>query len=159
VIEMVERKRKGRGKKGGEGGKVKRGCPPSESPRIASAGFSGRRVSPPIFDPAEALARCAGQRDILGEMVSFYLDHVAAWIDEMRAAAGTGAVKDLTRLVHRLRSTLVYLAAPVAEEAADKVEQLGIAGDMRGGASALATLIVSLGALETALRAWTTCGT
>jgi CheY-like chemotaxis protein len=63
------------------------------------------------FDAAEALVRCAGQHEILAEMVSFYLDNIGTWIDEMRVAADTGAARELARLAHRLRGTLVYLAA------------------------------------------------
>jgi signal transduction histidine kinase/DNA-binding response OmpR family regulator len=105
-----------------------------------------------LFDAAEALVRCAGQHEILAEMVSFYLDNVGTWIDEMRVAAEKGPVGELARLAHRLRGTLVYLAAHAPQEVAGQVEQLGTSGDLCGAAAALEKLTASLGGLETALR-------
>jgi hypothetical protein len=85
-------------------------------------------------------------------MVSFYLDNVAQWIDEFRGAARARAGDELSRLAHRLRGTLLYLAAHPSERLAGEVEQLASAGGAGGASAALERLLASLGPLEEALR-------
>jgi signal transduction histidine kinase/HPt (histidine-containing phosphotransfer) domain-containing protein len=104
-----------------------------------------------IFDAAEALVRCAGQPEILADMVSFCLDNIDPWIEEMRAAAAARATAELARLAHRLRGTLVYLAAHAPEKLAGQVEQLASCGDAPAAAAALEALGDSLRRLQSAL--------
>jgi signal transduction histidine kinase/DNA-binding response OmpR family regulator len=152
LIELVERMA-ARSVSGGGPRRARptRGRPEDTEEKAAAALQSRPEVR---FDAAEALVRCAGQHEILAEMVSFYLDNVGTWIDEMRVAAEKGPVGELARLAHRLRGTLVYLAAHAPQELAGQVEQLGTSGDLCGAAAALEKLTASLGGLETALRAW-----
>jgi CheY-like chemotaxis protein len=109
-------------------------------------------VCEPIFDAAGALAHCAGQQSILADMASFYLDNVGTWIDELRGAAEAGAAAELSHLAHRLRGTLLYLAARPSERLAGEVEQLAASSGAAGASAALERLIASLGPLEEALR-------
>jgi signal transduction histidine kinase/DNA-binding response OmpR family regulator len=124
----------------------------ASGPSRAGAGPETASEPETPFHAAEALARCAGQREILTEMVSFYQDNIRAWINELRAAAAAGSAAELARLGHRLRSTLIYLAAHRAEALAGQVEQLGASGDLGGAAAALEELTVALGDLEAGLR-------
>jgi CheY-like chemotaxis protein/HPt (histidine-containing phosphotransfer) domain-containing protein len=120
--------------------------------RMAAVQRAAAPPAEPIYDAEQALVRCAGQHDILADMLSFFLDNVPQWIADMRAAADTAGWTELARHAHRLRGTLVYLAAHAAEKLAFQVEEAASAGDASAASAALEPLTTALGRLEQVLR-------
>ena len=94
------------------------------------------------FHPDEALARCCHSRDLLREMIQSFFDEAEILFPRMRAALARGDLVEIGRLGHRLKGTVVYLAAPAAEEAALAVERFGYrhGGSAAEAAAALETL-------------------
>ena len=94
-------------------------------PRAVDNGQSHRDPQSPIpvFDPAEALARCFDSSDMVREMVQCFFDDVDNLFPQMRAALEQGDLAEVGRLGHRMKGTVVYLRAQPAKEAALRVER------------------------------------
>ncbi len=97
----------------------------AESPRSSSS--NPQSLIPastiPIFDPDEALNRCFHSQDMLQEMIQCFFDEVEIVLPQMRVALEKGNLVEVGRLGHRLKGTIVYLAAEPAKEAALGVER------------------------------------
>ena len=103
------------------------------------------------FDFHEALTRMAGQENLVQEMIEFFFQDTPAMLAGMDRAVQSDDAAEIGRLAHRLKGTLVYLAAEPALQAATRVEELGDRGDLAGAAQALPQLRHELARLETAL--------
>jgi CheY-like chemotaxis protein/HPt (histidine-containing phosphotransfer) domain-containing protein len=125
--------------------------PRSRSVRIAST--SPRPAPGPVevFDVDTALAGLDGRYDRLQKMVKFYFDDTPPLLAQMRAGLQRRDPTVIARAAHRLAGTLVYLTAPPALEAARRVDQLGVSGDLTQVAEAIAALEHELARLEQAL--------
>jgi PAS domain S-box-containing protein len=75
-----------------------------------------------VFDPELALKRCFNKRDLLKEMITFFVKDADNLLPQMLAALQTGDLEEVGRLGHRLKGTLVHLGAEAAREAAERVE-------------------------------------
>ena len=76
-----------------------------------------------VFDPELALERCGGSQDMVREMIRCFVIDVDNLFPQMRAALGTRNLAEVGRLGHRMKGTVVYLAAQSAEDAAMRVER------------------------------------
>jgi CheY-like chemotaxis protein len=76
-----------------------------------------------VFDPAAALKRCLNQPDLLQQMIAFFFKDADNLLPQIRAALQKGDLKEVGRLGHRMKGTLVHLNAEAAREAAKRVEQ------------------------------------
>ena len=78
-----------------------------------------------VFDPGLALAQCCDSTDMVREMIQCFFDEVDYLLPQMRAALEKGDFKEVGRLGHRMKGTVVYLGAQPAVEAARGVERFG----------------------------------
>jgi len=76
-----------------------------------------------IFNPEEALARCMNSPEMVREMIQFYFQEVDDLLPQLQLALEEGDVTEVGRLGHRIKGTVVYLAAEPATQAALRVEQ------------------------------------
>ncbi|MEN6457429.1 MAG: PocR ligand-binding domain-containing protein [Thermoguttaceae bacterium] len=82
-----------------------------------------------VFDPPTALERCFNQRDLLVQMIDFFVDDVDKLLPQVGLALQRGNPDEMGRLAHRLKGTISHLAAERARDAARQVERIGqIAG-------------------------------
>jgi CheY-like chemotaxis protein len=77
----------------------------------------------PAFDPDLALERCFNSPKVLGEMIQCFFDDTDRLLPRMHAALQQGDLAEVGRLGHRLKGTIVYLAAEPAGEATLRVEK------------------------------------
>ena len=125
--------------------------PPSAQPERECRHGEGSSAEPPLFDLDEAVERCFGQHRLFQKMVDSLFQEAASLLDEMRAALAHGDREKLAAAAHRLKGTVVYLAAGPAAEAAARVEQIGRSGDLDTAPDALGQLSARLDALKAAL--------
>jgi CheY-like chemotaxis protein/HPt (histidine-containing phosphotransfer) domain-containing protein len=103
------------------------------------------------FDFQEALTHMAGQESLVREMIEFFFQDTPAMLAGMERGLQGGDATQIGHLAHRLKGTLVYLAAEPALQAATCVEELADRGDLAGAGAALPQLRLELARLETAL--------
>jgi len=84
-------------------------------------------------------------------MVDLFFDEAESLVGFMRSAAADGNAPELARRAHRLRSTVVYLAAGPATAATELVERIGRSGTLNGAAEAIDQLARELRTLGEAL--------
>ena len=81
----------------------------------------GPRVAT-VFDPAVALKRCLNKPDLLQQMMAYFFTDADSLLPQVRAALQSGDLREVGRLGHRMKGTLVHLGAEAAREAATRVE-------------------------------------
>ncbi len=107
---------------------------------------------PLVFDRDEAIAQCFGRREVFEEMVDYYFLETPSLLEAMRVGLAHRAPEAIAKAAHKLRSTLVYLGAHAAAEAAEHVEQLAMDGDLTRAPEAIERLQHRLGQFEQALE-------
>lgn len=131
--------------------KARAGEPAEGRPVDGRAGREG--ASSGVFDPEEALRACYGNPEVRQDMIEFFFDEADPHVRAMRRAVSAGDARGLARLAHRLNTTLFYLAARPAVEAARAVEAIGTSGKLAGAGEAVERLAGHLRALGQALSA------
>ena len=99
---------------------------------VAAAPATASGTSPQataVFNLEEAIARCFNSEDMVREMIQCFFDEVDNLFPQMRAALAKGDLAEVGRLGHRMKGTVVYLGAPLAKEAALRVERFFRSGD------------------------------
>ena len=105
-----------------------------------------------VFDLAVAMEKCMHKRDLLGQIISFFFKDADVLLPRIRAALQAGDIKEVGRLGHRLKGTLLHLGADAARDAARRVEQLMLHGGQQADAAeAVAALERECGRLKQAL--------
>jgi two-component system sensor histidine kinase/response regulator len=127
------------------------GEPAEEGPLGEHAGGDGASSS--VFDPGEALRACYGNPEVLQDMIEFFFEEADQHVRALRSAVSAGDAQDLARLAHRLSTTVFYLAARPAVEAARAVEAIGTSGELAGAGEAVERLAEHLRVLGEALSA------
>jgi len=100
----------------------------------------GPSALPRPIDEEEALERVGGEWSLLVELAGMCLADTPAALDNIRGALAGGDARSLQRAAHKLKGSLLVLAADSASEAASRLEALGASGSLDAAASALATL-------------------
>jgi CheY-like chemotaxis protein/HPt (histidine-containing phosphotransfer) domain-containing protein len=103
----------------------------------------------PALDAVEALARVAGDRELLGELVDLFRTESTRVIEEMRRAIEVGDSKTLERSAHKLRGSVASFSARGATQLALSLEIMGRDTSLPSGdaSRALAALEAELGRL------------
>ena len=96
----------------------------AEPSRPASLSADSDSPASLVFDPDEALRRCAGESDILADMANCFLGEADQLLDKIDAALRRWDVAEIERTAHRLKGTLVYLGADPAVREARVVERM-----------------------------------
>jgi HPt (histidine-containing phosphotransfer) domain-containing protein len=105
-----------------------------------------------IFDPEELLARVAGDRDCMREIVKIFLLEYPGWLAEARAGVAAGDAEQTRQVGHRLAGTLANFGADRATAAARRLELLGKARQMARAAEAMDELERAVAQLVPLLR-------
>ena len=80
--------------------------------------------APAGFDYGAALKHCLNKPDLLQQMIAFFYKDADTLLPQIHAALEKGELEEVGRLGHRMKGTLVHLAAEAAIQAARRVEQL-----------------------------------
>lgn len=83
----------------------------------------------PVFDVQTALDRCLGKQELLNQMIEFFFTDVEDLLPRLRSALERGDLTEMGKLAHRLKDTLIHLAAERARDAASRVESIGLGRD------------------------------
>ncbi len=98
---------------------------PLGRPSVQAAESLEIPLDAPVFDPQEALSRCADSPELVRQMIECLLEEVDTVLPQIRAALANGDLVEVGRLGHRVKGIVVYLGARPAQEAALRVERLG----------------------------------
>jgi CheY-like chemotaxis protein len=105
----------------------------------------------PVFDFAAVMKHLGGRERLFQEMVAYLGIQAPEIFVEIRRAEEAEDADALGRAAHALKGTLVYLAAAPAVAAAERVEQLGRAGDLAAAGPACRYLEQEVARLQLAL--------
>lgn len=136
LVEMVERL---------ANGPARPGCSEKGGPPAETAGTRGTDVdqaappaaSPKVFDLAEAVARSLGKYDLFQQMVDYFYQEADPLLEHMRAAVAEGNAEELVYAAHRLKGTILYVGSPPAMEGVERLERIGLLGDLEPAAAAI----------------------
>ncbi|MHB8898460.1 MAG: PAS domain S-box protein [Thermoguttaceae bacterium] len=105
-----------------------------------------------IFDRALALNQCVDSEQLLCEMIQCFHEEADSLFPQMKGAVAAGDLLEAGRLGHRLKSTLVYLGAKPAEEAAQRLSHFSRnSGEQAEVEAAVQALELQCDLLRTAL--------
>lgn len=97
-------------------------------------------VATTTFDAQAALARAEGDHDLLRTLAAMFDRQAGKLLPELKAACDRGDGPALERAAHKLKGSMGSFAAAPAVAAAQRLEQMGRAGDLAGSADAWAGL-------------------
>lgn len=103
-----------------------------------------------VFD-AQVAAERLGSMSVLKMLAATFLDNVSQFLDDVRSAAEAGDTKTLERTVHMLASSVSYLEAPAASDAALAIELMCQEGKLDESRAALPALEDEVARLRLAL--------
>ena len=126
---------------------------PASGENISTAITSSQveEPQPPVFDFDAAVHKCYGNQELFRNMVGSLFDEAEPLLEQMRSALARADGAELAAAAHRLKGTVVYLAAAPATEATRHVEQFGKSGELAEAADAIDRLERELDALKAAL--------
>ena len=108
------------------------------------------------FDVQEALARVDGDKELLGEMASLFLEEYPRFLAQIQEAINKKDSSSLSYAAHTLKGSVGNFAASDAFEAAFTLERIGRHGDLTQAFDALVHLEAALARLTPALGKLTT---
>jgi HPt (histidine-containing phosphotransfer) domain-containing protein len=103
-------------------------APSADAPAIGSeppsqVGLPPLNAESSVFNLEEAIRRCFRREEMFQRMAENFFKDVDRLFPQMRAALQKGDIAQVGHLGHRLKGTIVHLAAQHAEDAALRVEQ------------------------------------
>jgi len=104
-----------------------------------------------LLDLEGALGRLDGDRELLAELVQFFLEDSPGLLEQVRGGLRSGDAKTVQRAAHSLTGLAGNFGARKAVDAASSVEQFGQSGDLAAAAAALPQLERQVGLLQKAL--------
>jgi HPt (histidine-containing phosphotransfer) domain-containing protein len=119
----------------------------------AAAAPQAPLAAEPALDAADALARVAGDRQLLGELVDLFQEESPRVLEDMRHAIQVSDPKALERAAHKLRGSVASFSALGATQLALSLEIMGRDTSLHSddAARALAALEIELDRLRLAL--------
>lgn len=103
------------------------------------------------LDWALLTEQCAGDEDLVRDVVALYRRDQATLLGDVQRALDAGDLLAGKRSAHRLKGALLSLAATPAADLAMQVERAAEAGDAAGARDALSRLEAELARLAAAL--------
>jgi PAS domain S-box-containing protein len=103
------------------------------------------------FDAKAALEAIDGDREILLQMIQWFLDQSPKRLDEIRDAIARNDGGAVSAMAHKLKSLVGSFSSPAAYRAAVRLEEVGTSGDTAAWKNALADLESAIGPLREAL--------
>ncbi|HLI30970.1 MAG TPA: response regulator, partial [Terriglobia bacterium] len=83
-----------------------------------------------VINYEQALAKVEGDKDLLGELASLFLEDIPSQLRAIRAAAEQGDVNALAQLAHTVKGAVANFAAEAAVDAALKLETAARSGNL-----------------------------
>jgi HPt (histidine-containing phosphotransfer) domain-containing protein len=108
-------------------------------------------TNPDLFDPEQALELAGGDQELLAEVARLYLDSKPAMIDAIRAGVAGHDAGAVCKAAHKLKGSLLAIAAKSASEAAENLERLGAEQRLDRASEALAALEREIERIEDSL--------
>jgi PAS domain S-box-containing protein len=138
---------------------IEAAVPSARTPRASAVPAEPRGPSPEpmdqVLDRRKALARVAGDRELLRELVQLFLDDCPRLLADIHEAiAGADAAK-LQLAAHTLKGSVSNFAAPATHAAAQRLESLAEQRNLTDAPAAAASLEAELDRLRPALTALT----
>ncbi len=107
----------------------------------------------PGLDHGVAMSRVGGDAELLKEIAELFLAESEKTMEELRSAIATGDARAVEHASHGLKGAVANFGAEETVAAAQKLEELGRAGELRDAPAALVTLERALNDLWAELRA------
>ncbi len=107
-----------------------------------------------IIDLDAALERLGGDRELLNELMQFFLEDSPGLLDQVRQGIGNGQAEPTERAAHSLKGLAANFGAQEAVRASQAIEQLGRNGDLAQAAAAVPRLEREISALQQALTVY-----
>jgi two-component system sensor histidine kinase/response regulator len=101
--------------------------PASPHPPVA-AGQAAKAAE--VFEPAQALAACLGDRQALDRLLAAFLSALAAQLPAIRRAAASGDARQVCQEAHAIKGAALNLHAKELAERAAEMEAAGRGGDL-----------------------------
>ena len=105
------------------------------------------------FDRESLLERVEGDRELLREMVGLFLDDCPNRLANLHHALLRGDAAQVALVAHSIKGSVCNLSASAATEAAAKLEELAVSGDLSLAGKAGEDLERELARLQPALTA------
>ena len=102
---------------------------------------------------AALMARLEGDRELLAELVTLYVEDEAGQLAELERAVERRDAEAVRRAAHALKGVVSNFSAPFAEAAAFALEMAGRHGQLSSAPALVATLRLELGRVRDALMA------
>ena len=102
----------------------------------------------PLFDPAQALARLGGDRQLLQQLIRIFRTDTRPLLAEIKRTAADGEADALRRSAHALKGSLGTIGAPRVAETARRLELLAQEGDLTHASRLVQTLDEQLSQLD-----------
>jgi HPt (histidine-containing phosphotransfer) domain-containing protein len=104
------------------------------------------------IDRVRLFSRIEGDLDLLREIVSLFLADYPRRLGELKDAVTRGDSDAVSSVAHSIKGSVGSLAAQPCYEAAQRLERMGISGDLTAAGAACAALEAEVERLKTALR-------
>ena len=122
----------------------------AELQKVASS--DGNAPSRPAWDYDQARARTAEDEVLLREIVRIFLEESPRLLEKIEQSLGEGDASALERAAHSMKGQIRCLAAPEAQDAAERLEEKARQKDLAGAAEVLPELDTAMSRLESQLR-------
>jgi two-component system sensor histidine kinase/response regulator len=108
--------------------------------------------TPVVWDPAKALARLAGNEQLLHEIVQIFLEESSLQLADLKRAVTEADAGLLETTAHRLKGELSYLGMPNVSEKANKLEKMGHDRDLDHAAEVFSEFETQVSAVAENMR-------
>jgi two-component system, sensor histidine kinase and response regulator len=120
---------------------------PARTERTTSA-LPVRPLVAPSFDPEDVLARVAGDRDLLAELVDVFRAEYPRLLANLRHAVENADARGVQEAAHAIKGMVGNFGAAAASEAARALEVIGQEGVLTGAGAGVARLEREIDHLE-----------
>ncbi|ANM31119.1 hypothetical protein ABI59_18390 [Acidobacteria bacterium Mor1] len=112
----------------------------------------------PTFDQEFVLNQTGGDQELMGEVLALFLTETPRMLEDVRAAVTSGDAGTVERTAHRLKGSLVAIAAQPAADEALRLETLGRQGEVASASQVLSCLEQEIDRLMPEIRQVTGAG-
>jgi signal transduction histidine kinase/DNA-binding response OmpR family regulator len=128
--------------------------PVRDQPSAPQPNVQATQPAAELFDKAAALKRTGGDTELLRELVQMFLQECPGLLREIHAAIAAHDTPKLRRVSHTLKGAVGTFAAQPAYEAAQRLEQMGQQGDLKGSDETYVALERAIERLRPILATW-----
>jgi signal transduction histidine kinase/CheY-like chemotaxis protein len=125
--------------------KPKPGVRPLPTEKVAPNG-------PVLWDPANALGRLDGDKQLLHEILQIFLEESPRQLADLKQAVTEANADLLEKTAHRLKGELSYLGMPTVSQKANQLEQMGRECDLNHSAEVFAEFETEVSAVSESMR-------